>query len=79
MFNIQVSSKTFNPEDIIGFDYAKSRVRVCTHNHVLIILKNSKIYKIPKDFGNDESKVKFFVEYLQTELQNKPLNIYVEF
>lgn len=79
MFNIQVSGKTFNPEEIIGFDYVKSGGRVCTHNHLLIILKNSKIYKIPKDFGKDESKPKFFAEYLQTKLQNKPLNIYEEF
>lgn len=79
MFNIQVSSKTFKPEDIIGFNYIKSRGRVGEHNHIIIILKNSKTYKIPKDFGNDESKVKFFAESLQKELQNKPLNIYEEF
>ena len=79
MFNIQVSNKTFKPEDIIGFDYVKLQGRRINRHHLLIILKNSKTYQIPKNFGNDESSVKFMSEYLQTQLQNKPLNIYEEF
>lgn len=79
MFNIQVSKKMLKSGDIVGFDYVKSRGRVSTHNHLLIILKNSKIYKIPKDFGKDEASVSFFAEYLQKKLQNKPININEEF